>query len=187
MIEILKKVWVNLIHKIENNYSLFNLKEKYLFLGELPKNLEKKKNITAELLQGGEVGTLWNSPEVWGKLLFGVLIFLGILVGLSKVLSPKRINIDKNTAYECGFAPFFIKEGVIEIQFVVVALLFLIFDLEVVYLVPLSLNLGTLGTQILGLYVIYVYMAIGMLMLEGYAGALSWPTWLILKDKNINN
>ena len=98
----------------------------------------------------------------------------------------KKISVDKNTAYECGFAPFFIKEGVIEIQFVVVALLFLIFDLEVVYLVPLSLNLGTLGTQVLGIYVTYIYVAIGMLMLEGYAGALSWPTWLILKDKEDN-
>lgn len=188
LIEISKKIWVKLTQKLELDFGLFNTENRHLFLNELPKNLEIKgtNNNMREFIQSGEVATLWNSPEVWGKLLFAVLIFLGILVGLSKVLSPKRINADKSTAYECGFAPFFIKEGIIEIQFVVVALLFLIFDLEVVYLVPVTLNLATTGSQILGLYLGYMYIAIAMLMLEGHAGALSWPTWLILSDRKNN-
>lgn len=69
----------------------------------------------------------------------------GILASLPNVLAPKKLNIAKNQAYECGFDPFFLEESVIEIHFIIVALLFVIFDLEIVFLVPFIATVGTFG------------------------------------------
>lgn len=143
-----------------------------------------QENIARELIKSGVYTTNWDNPELWVKLLVIVTGLMLILAVLPLILSPKRTNIEKATAYECGFAPFFIKEGIIEIQFVVVALLFLIFDLEVVYLVPLALNVGILGSHILSIFLIYVHLAWLMLAVEGFTGALSWPTWLVYSKWN---
>lgn len=143
-----------------------------------------QENIAKELIKSGIYTTNWDNPELWVKLLVIVTLLMFILAVIPLILSPKRTNIEKATAYECGFAPFFIKEGIIEIQFVVVALLFLIFDLEVVYLVPLALNIGVLGSHVMSIFLVYVHLAWLMLAIEGFTGALSWPTWLVFTRWN---
>lgn len=154
-----------------------------------PESMDQS-GLARELLKAGEFTTSWDNPELWIKLVLLATAIMVVLWVMPIILSPKRTNIEKTTAYECGFAPFFIKEGIIEIQFVVVALLFLIFDLEVVYLVPLALNVGTLGTHLFSVFIVYVHLAWLMLAFEGFTGALSWPTWLTfeyniaLKDSN---
>ncbi len=147
----------------------------------ISENLIDQENVAKELIKSGLYTTNWDNPELWVKLLIVVTILMLILAVMPLVLSPKRTNIEKTTAYECGFAPFFIKEGIIEIQFVVVALLFLIFDLEVVYLVPLALNVGILGSHVISVFLVYVHLAWLMLAIEGFTGALSWPTWLVFE------
>lgn len=135
--------------------------------------LMSQNELITEFLKSGEYTTSWDNPELWVKLVILATLIMFVLAIMPLVLSPKRTNIEKTTAYECGFAPFFIKEGIIEIQFVVVALLFLIFDLEVVYLVPLALNVGTIGTHMYSVFIVYVHLAWAMLAFEGFTGALS--------------
>jgi NADH-quinone oxidoreductase subunit A len=129
----------------------------------------------------------WSNPDIWINFIFICHVLLFILCILPYILSPKKTNIEKNSAYECGFAPFFIKEGVIEIQFLAVALLFLIFDLEVIYMVPFALNIGDLGSHTITIFIIYTYVAWLMLAIEGVCEVVSWPSFLnlsIIKKKN---
>jgi NADH-quinone oxidoreductase subunit A len=65
------------------------------------------------------------------------LILSGFLLLLSYTLSKKKKNeTEKLSAYECGFDPFGSGVGAFDVQFYVVGVLFIIFDLEIVFLYP---------------------------------------------------
>jgi NADH:ubiquinone oxidoreductase subunit 3 (subunit A) len=70
--------------------------------------------------------------------IFAVLSALlsGILFSVSYLLSPKAINAEKLSAYECGFEPFDEGRKTFDVHFYVVAILFVIFDLEIAFLIP---------------------------------------------------
>jgi len=83
---------------------------------------------------------------------FNIIIFLFIsltivfvLLSLSYLVSPKKINVEKLSAYECGFEPFDESKKSFDIQFYIVGVLFLIFDLEIAYLFPWAVNLNSIG------------------------------------------
>lgn len=63
-------------------------------------------------------------------------VVAGILFILPKLLSPKAFSIEKLSAYECGFEPFVSVREAFESHFVVVAILFIIFDLEMIFIFP---------------------------------------------------
>jgi NADH:ubiquinone oxidoreductase subunit 3 (subunit A) len=46
------------------------------------------------------------------------------------------VDIEKTSAYECGFEPFDLARSLIDIQFYIVAILFLVFDIEIIFLLP---------------------------------------------------
>jgi NADH:ubiquinone oxidoreductase subunit 3 (subunit A) len=60
-------------------------------------------------------------------------------------LSPKEIQFEKTSAYECGFEPFGDAHSIFSIQFFVVGILFMLFDLELAYLFPWVFTLGNLS------------------------------------------
>lgn len=64
------------------------------------------------------------------------LILCFVLFTIAFILSPKEIFFEKASAYECGFEPFGSTQSVFNIQFFVVGILFMIFDLELAYLFP---------------------------------------------------
>ena len=64
------------------------------------------------------------------------LILSCIIFGLSYILSSKSIDKEKISAYECGFNPFEDARNQFDVRFYLVAILFIIFDLEVSYLFP---------------------------------------------------
>src|SRR5690242_8965700 len=68
-----------------------------------------------------------------GSVALSIVLFLVCFLTLSK---PKKMEIEKLTAYECGFSPFEDASGRFDIKFYLVAILFIIFDLEVVFLFP---------------------------------------------------
>lgn len=111
-----------------------------------------------------------------------ILIVTVLLWALPFILSIKKFSIEKNSAYECGFEPFFVEETSIEVHFLIIALLFLIFDLEIIFLVPLSLFIPTLGT--FGLFLLFTYLltVVIMLIVEWVSGALTWPVWYIYNN-----
>jgi len=69
-----------------------------------------------------------------------VLLFL-----IAYILAPTKKNIEKNSAYECGFEPFDDAKNTFDIQFYTIGILFIIFDLELAFLYPWAKVLGSLG------------------------------------------
>lgn len=94
-----------------------------------------------------------------------ILIFLAIsfflsflLFLLSYFLIPQKSDQEKVSAYECGFNPFDDARATFDVRFYLVAILFLIFDLEISFLFPWSLVLGKL--PFLGFVVMVIFLVI---------------------------
>src|ERR1700722_3413873 len=87
-----------------------------------------------------------------------ILIFLaiasalaGVLLGLGKVLGRigvrHRGDAEKLSAYECGFEPFEDSRVKFDVRYYLVAILFIIFDLEIAFLFPWAVSLGRIGSH----------------------------------------
>jgi NADH:ubiquinone oxidoreductase subunit 3 (subunit A) len=59
-----------------------------------------------------------------------------IIIFLATILSEKKIDLEKLSAYECGFDPFGDARHTFSVKFYLVAILFIIFDLEIIFLFP---------------------------------------------------
>lgn len=111
----------------------------------------------------------------------GVLFYLGFSIFLSVIIFflsflavPKEASFEKLTAYECGFEPFSNARGQFDVRFYLVAILFIIFDLEIIYLFPWLLVLNKIG--IFGFFTMLIFLfilAVGFLY-EWNRGALDW-------------
>lgn len=109
-------------------------------------------------------------------LLFLIIsLFLSfILFFLSYFLIPQKEDQEKVSAYECGFNPFDDARATFDIRFYLVAILFLIFDLEISFLFPWSLVLGSLTfLGFLTMVFFLLILTIGFIY-EWYKGALEW-------------
>src|SRR5258708_19822167 len=81
-----------------------------------------------------------------------IVIFLGLAVALvcamlggSYLIARQNPNSEKLSPFECGFAPFDDARGQFDVRFYLVAILFIIFDLEVAFLFPWAVALGDIG------------------------------------------
>ncbi len=107
-----------------------------------------------------------------------VLLFtfalVGVMLGLSRLLSPRQPDRVKDSMYECGIAPIGDARIRHTVRFYVVAMLFIIFDLETVFLYPWAINFRKLG--LFGLVEMVVFLAILMigLVYVWRRGALDW-------------
>jgi NADH-quinone oxidoreductase subunit A len=110
-----------------------------------------------------------------------VLIFLGIAIVVaggavvaSYVVGGERPDADKNAAYECGFDAFEDSRGKFDVRFYLVAILFIIFDLEVAFLFPWAVSLAEIGA--FGLCSMLVFLAVltAGFIYEWRKGALEW-------------
>jgi len=77
-------------------------------------------------------------------LTIAILLSLGFVV-LNFALSPKNPDPEKLSAYECGFEPFNDSRMEFDVRFYLVAILFIIFDLEIAFLFPWAISLGNIG------------------------------------------
>lgn len=81
-------------------------------------------------------------------LIFLFSIFLAfVIIGLSYALSVAIPDSEKVSAYECGFDPYEDARNVFDVRFYLVAILFIIFDLEAVYFFPWSVSLSFLSLE----------------------------------------
>jgi NADH-quinone oxidoreductase subunit A len=79
--------------------------------------------------------------------LFAISLILAVLIfGASYVLAVHNPDTEKLSTYECGFDPYEDARNVMDIRFYLVAILFIIFDLEAVYLFPWVVSLGDLSS-----------------------------------------
>ena len=81
-----------------------------------------------------------------------IIIFLFIALALSVgfifinfFFSPKNPDSEKLSAYECGFEAFSDSRMEFDVRFYLVAILFIIFDLEIAFLFPWAISLGSIG------------------------------------------
>jgi len=112
---------------------------------------------------------------------FPVLMFIivGILVGvapqvLGRVLGPHRPDEQKLSPYECGFEAFGDARMQFDVRFYLVAILFILFDLEVAFLVPWAVVVNDIGS--LGFWAMMMFLALLTIGLayEWKKGALDW-------------
>lgn len=97
-----------------------------------------------------------------------------IICGLSFLFSRQKGDPEKISAYECGFDPFDDARSRFDIQFYLVAILFIIFDLEVAFLFPWALTLNkTLHFGFWSMMVFLIILLIGFVY-EWRKGALDW-------------
>ncbi len=110
-----------------------------------------------------------------------ILMFLGIAVGLAAVIllasyivARQRPDPEKIAAYECGFDAFDDARGQFDVRFYLVAILFIIFDLEIAFLFPWAISLGQIGT--FGFWSMMGFLGILTIgfIYEWKKGALEW-------------
>jgi NADH-quinone oxidoreductase subunit A len=110
-----------------------------------------------------------------------ILIFIGIAVGMaiamvaaSMIIATQRPDSEKVSAYECGFEAFNDSRGQFDVRFYLVAILFIIFDLEVAFLFPWAVSLGTTG--VFGFWSMMVFLGVLTIgfVYEWKKGALEW-------------
>ena len=110
-----------------------------------------------------------------------IIVFLFVALGLSfgfivlnYIFSPKKPDPEKLSAYECGFEAFNDSRMEFDIRFYLVAILFIVFDLEIAFLFPWAISLGSIGA--LGFYSMMLFLfilTIGFIY-EWKIGALDW-------------
>ncbi len=110
-----------------------------------------------------------------------IILFLVIALGLSVVfialnfiLSPKKPDPEKLSAYECGFEPFDDSRIEFDVRFYLVAILFIIFDLEIAFLFPWAITLGNIGLLGFCSMMIFLFILTVGFIYEWKKGALDW-------------
>lgn len=106
---------------------------------------------------------------------FIIALALAVTIsGLSFLFATRKSDPEKISAYECGFDPFDDARSRFDIQFYLVAILFIIFDLEVTFLFPWALTLNRVS--IFGFWSMMVFLLILTLgfVYEWRKGALDW-------------
>jgi NADH-quinone oxidoreductase subunit A len=112
---------------------------------------------------------------------FPVLVFIIISVALGTILlvtggllGPSNANSEKDSPYECGFEAFEDTRSRFDVRFYLVAILFIIFDLEITFFIPWALVLDKLGAfGLLAMTIFVLELVIGFFYLWK-KGALEW-------------
>jgi NADH-quinone oxidoreductase subunit A len=110
-----------------------------------------------------------------------IFIFIGIAFALafaimaaSFIIARQRPDPEKVSAYECGFDAFGDARGRFDVRFYLVAILFIIFDLEIAFLFPWAIALGDIG--LFGYWSMMVFLGVLTIgfIYEWKKGALEW-------------
>jgi len=106
-------------------------------------------------------------------LVFSTILSL-IIFGASYIFAIQKSDLEKISAYECGFTPFDNARNKFDIRFYLVAILFIIFDLEVSFLFPWTITLSKLTLFGFWMMIIFlIILTIGFIY-EWKKGALEW-------------
>jgi NADH-quinone oxidoreductase subunit A len=103
------------------------------------------------------------------------LSVIGLMLGLKVLLGPKRKHSSiKDRPFECGNAPIETPRGLFGVKFYTIAQLFIIFDIELVFLFPWAIyfqKLGLYGLISMGIFILFVLVG---LLYAWKEGALDW-------------
>ena len=108
-----------------------------------------------------------------------IFIAIGIAVGVGPILigfllAPYRPDSEKNAPYECGFEAFEDSRMRFDVRYYLVAILFIIFDLEIAFLFPWAVVLESIG--MFGFIAMLIFLGILVIgfIYEWKKGALEW-------------
>ena len=108
-----------------------------------------------------------------------IFLFIALLISIGFILinyisSPNNPDVEKLSAYECGFDAFDDSRMEFDVRFYLVAILFIIFDLEIAFLFPWAITLGEIG--VFGFWSMMIFLAVLTIgfIYEWKKGALEW-------------
>ena len=106
-------------------------------------------------------------------LIIALILSFGFIV-INFLFSPKKPDPEKLSAYECGFEPFSDSRMEFDVRFYLVAILFIIFDLEIAFLFPWAISLGNIGLLgFISMMIFLIILTVGFIY-EWKKGALDW-------------
>ncbi len=110
-----------------------------------------------------------------------VLIFIvigliagAVLLALGMAIGPRRPDAAKDSPYECGFEAFEDSRMKFDVRYYLVAILFIIFDLEIAFLFPWAVVLDKIGLYGLAAMGIFLSILVVGFIYEWRKGALEW-------------
>jgi len=108
-----------------------------------------------------------------------VLMVLGIVFGVlsllaSKLLGPKRPSAAKEAPYECGIVPSREPPERFPVSFYIVAMLFIMFDIEIIFLYPYAVSRGALGESAFWAVLMFSVIFFLTFVYEVARGGLDW-------------
>jgi NADH-quinone oxidoreductase subunit A len=108
-----------------------------------------------------------------------IFIILGVILGAVPILAgfilgPRKGDKEKNSAYECGFPPFEDARLPFDVRYYLVAILFIIFDLETAFLVPWAVVLDKIGWFGFSSMMLFLGLLVIGFIYEWKKGALEW-------------
>ncbi len=115
--------------------------------------------------------------ENYFPILLFILVGLGVGLGpliLGKLVSPNKPDAEKNSPYECGFEAFEDARMKFDVRYYLVAILFILFDLEIAFLFPWAVALNELG--LFGFWAMMLFLGVLVIgfIYEWMKGALEW-------------
>ena len=108
-----------------------------------------------------------------------IFLFIALLLSIGFILinyiaSPSNPDPEKLSAYECGFEAFDDSRMEFDVRFYLVAILFIIFDLEIAFLFPWAISLGKIGIFGFVSMMIFLFILTVGFIYEWKKGALDW-------------
>lgn len=97
-----------------------------------------------------------------------------ILLTVGSILGPRAGNAEKNAPYECGFEAFEDARMKFDVRYYLVAILFIVFDLEIAFLFPWAVVLEELGVVGLVSMSVFLFVLVVGFVYEAKKGALEW-------------
>ena len=115
--------------------------------------------------------------EQYFPILLFIIVGLGLgvlLLSVGKLVAPSRPNPEKLSPYECGFEAFEDARMKFDVRYYLVAILFILFDLEIAFLFPWAVVLQDIGFEGFAAMMVFLFILIVGFAYEWKKGALEW-------------
>lgn len=110
---------------------------------------------------------------------FGIMLGVGVVmaiafISISHLLAPRSSNPNKSLSYECGVVPKNDARAPFNVHYYLVAVLFVLFDLEAVFIYPWAVSLRSLGTAALGEMFFFIAVLLVGYLYAWKKGVFEW-------------